>query len=250
MKSEKAFTLVEVILALGVFAIVAIPIVSMFLDGIRITSKSENTSKAYAYAQQYIEKLKGGELEVKDTPASQPIDDTNYTYSIKVNSTTQSVITDGEDFYKYMNDTDSCKMTLSDSSLTIGATTKNSFDTIEIDGDYDWIVDDTTVSVKKDKIWLQYGDLTEVKTLTINNKSGKKINIYLQWTGTNEDLKNNVKIKNIGGIINVYGPVDKSIEEINAEKRGRKKNANVTVVVENEGTGEHAELKANVIYYE
>lgn len=254
MKREKAFTLVEVILALGVFAIVAIPIVSMFLDGIRITSKSENTSQAYAYAQQYIEKLKGGEIKVKSTDSPQTIDGTKYTYSINVNSLkTEEEIkaeekADGEDFYKFMNETDSCKMILSSSGLTIGSTTKSSFDNIVINEQFDWVVDDTTISVKKDKVWLQYGDLAEVKTLNIKNESGKKIDIYLQWTGTDETKKNNVKIKNKGGITDTYGPVDKSIEEIQAENRGRKQTANVTVIVENEK--EHAELTANVIYYD
>lgn len=248
MRGEKAFTLVEVILAMGIFAIVAIPIVSMFLDGIKITSKSENTSEAYAYAQQYIEKLKGGEIEVEEV-YDEPIDDTEYEYSITVTPTNESVINDGEDFYIYLNETDSCKMVLSDSSLKIDTTVRNSFENVSIDENYDWVIDDTTVSVGKDKIWIQYGDLTEKKTLTVNNESGAPVSIYMQWTGSNENKKNNLNIKNVGGIINVYGPVDKTIDEINSEKRGRKNNADVTVTVRNSRTGEHAELTANVIYY-
>lgn len=244
MKSEKGFTLLEVILAVGIFAIVAIPIVSMFLDSIKITSKSENTSEAYSYAQQYVEKLKGGEIEVKEV-VDETIESTEYKYSIAINSTTSDIESDGDDFYKYMNEENSCLMTLSDSALQINTSTNSSFDSIKIDENCDWVVNDTTVSVKKDKIWLQYGDLTSQKTLTIDNQSGQKLNIYLQWTGSDESKKNNIKIKNIGGIINVYGP----IKEI-PENRGRKKSANVTVTVKNGRTGEHAELTANVVYYE
>lgn len=251
MKSEKGFTLVEVILAIGIFAIVAVPIVSMFLDGIKITSKSENTSEAYAYAQRYIERMKGGNLEVKSTTEAQPISGTEYEYNVVVNNPKSADDikkeneADGEDFYSYMNETNSCKMILSDSGLTIGATTKSSLDSIIVNENCDWVVGGTTISVKKDKIWLQYGDFAEVKNLIINNESGQKINIYLQWTGNNEDKKNNLRIKNIGGIINVYGP----ITEI-PEKRGRKQTAEVTVTVNNTRTNEHAELTANVTYYD
>ena len=245
MKNEKAFTLVEVISAIGVFGIVAIPIISMFLNGIKITSKSENTSEAYAYAQQYIEKLKGGEIEVVDGK-TEKISGTEYTYLIDVLSTTATVDTDGEDFYRYMNSTASYPMTLTNSGLN-GTKSLTSFETIEIDASNYWKLIKASnevgqIIVGKSDVWLQYPNLTSDAVLKIDNKSGKELNIYLQ---SNDSNKDKLKIKNIGGIINVYGP----ITEI-PEKTGRKKIANVTVTVKNDRTGEHADLTANVTYYE
>ena len=245
MRSEKAFTLVEVILAIGVFGIVAIPIISMFLDGIRITSKSENTSEAYAYAQQYVEKLKGGEIGVIDGK-TEKIPGTEYTYLIDVLSTTEAVVTDGEDFYKYMNSTASYPMTLTNSGLN-GIKSLTTFDTIKINESNYWKLMSGTnevgqIVVGKSNVWLQYPNRTSDAVLMIDNQSGKELNIYLQ---SNEANKNKLKIKNIGGIINVYGPVT----EI-PEKTGRKKIANVVVTVKNTRTGEHADLTANVTYYE
>lgn len=245
MKSEKAFTLVEVILAIGVFAIVAVPIISMFLDGIRITSKSENTSEAYAYAQQYIEKLKGGEINVIDGQTGE-ITGTEYKYLIDVKSTTEEVVADGEDFYKYMNDTDSYTMTLTNTRLN-GTKSITSFDTIIIDSLNNWKLikggnEVSQIVVGKNNVWLQYPNCTSDIVLKMDNQSGKELNVYLQ---SNEANKNKLKIKNVGGIINVYGPVT----EI-PEKTGRKKISKVTVTVNNTRTGEHAELTSNVIYYD
>lgn len=271
MKSEKAFTLVEVILAIGIFAIVAVPIVSIFLDGIKITSKTENTSEAYAYAQQYVEKLKGGEIKVV-SKTDEPIEDTEYMYSIQVNSLkTEEELkaekdADGEDFYKFMNDTDSEKLVLKNNGISYNGEliAYDNIKSIKIQnmegrmwkfeklsgssggGQGSFIGDITAARPYPEGVdlrtWIDYTELTKKIELEIDNTSGKPLNIYMQSA---EENKNNLKIKNIGGIINVYGPVT----EI-PENRGRKKTANVTVIVKNTRTEEHAELTANVTYYE
>jgi len=254
MRSEKGFTLVEVILAIGIFAIVAVPIVSMFLDGIKLTSKTENTSEAYAYAQQYVEKLKGGEILVETTEAK-PIGDTDYTYEVEVKKKTIES-NDGEDFYKYMNGEISHPISLTDDE--IAGCELDGLESVEIDSDKNWklLNEDKElydyIIVEKNNIWLQY-DLSSGKKLKIKNDSGEEINIYLQFMGDNEinkNLVNPVNIINLGGVINVYGPVTKTPDEIEAEKRGRKHTAEVTVTVNNKITGEHAELTANVTYYD
>jgi len=252
MRREKAFTLIEVILALGVFAIVAIPIVNMFLSGIRITTKSENTSEAYAYAQQYIEKLKGGEITIgADKKAGDyiaqntTISGTAYKYTIKLNSTTVEPSTDGEDFYKYMNTTDSSKVTIYNSYMYINSTYRyfSNFDSIKIDNNKIWRFmkgnsQYAQSSLGKTKFWLVCNN-TNDREIKIDNQSGEPIDIYIQNSNTGK-----VTIKNIGGVINVYGPI-KTIPT----QRGRKKTSEVTVTVKNTKTGENAELTANVIHY-
>lgn len=266
MKSEKAFTILEVVIAIGIFAIVAVPIVSMFLDGIKITSKSENTSEAYAYAQQYVEKLKGGEIEVANAENVEIID-TDYTYSINVKSLkTQEELNeqkknDGEDFYQYMNDEKSTRFEIGNRYLCTYIYGNIDFvyeialsENIRVDEDCAWeldtagvthYIDNYAISATASNIWIDFSYLTEPTELKINNESGKILNIYLQST---EDNKKNLKIKNLGGTTKVYGPVTENVES--SEERGRKHIAEVTVTVENTRTKEQAELTANVTYFE
>jgi prepilin-type N-terminal cleavage/methylation domain-containing protein len=57
LRGKRAFTLIEVILAIAIFAAIALPLFSVFAQSIKVDMKSNDVMNANYIAQDYIEKL-------------------------------------------------------------------------------------------------------------------------------------------------------------------------------------------------
>jgi len=76
--SEKGFTLIEVVAALVILAIVAVPLAKTFMDSFKFQTKSQNETEAMKVAQFVAEQLKDGKnfygIDAMDSPVNNSVE--------------------------------------------------------------------------------------------------------------------------------------------------------------------------------
>lgn len=79
MNNKKGYTLVEILVAMGILAIMAIPILDMYTNSIKVNMIADNQIKADLLAQKYMETYK-----INDLPENSPFDITDDEFNVRV----------------------------------------------------------------------------------------------------------------------------------------------------------------------
>lgn len=84
---ERAFTLVEALIAAAVVAVALVPLFGLFVHGTRWTADSRHLITAVNLAQNKLEELKNARFEDVGAPPLQFQEDSTYSYRVDVAST-------------------------------------------------------------------------------------------------------------------------------------------------------------------
>ncbi|WP_026894115.1 type IV pilus modification PilV family protein [Clostridiisalibacter paucivorans] len=201
---EKGFTLLEILIALGILSIIVLPIYSLYLSSMKINKKSDNIMQAMALAQQKMEYIKSQH----EAPKDDMVEVNGFSIEIKSNQ-----------IHEYDFDIIEEMIEEKEYDIEIGDDIVSENNSVNI------VVDNNIVNINREKL-INFQDNDVDILIDIDNRSnvlitgenyidGVILNLYFVKSD-----KNKVTFKNKGGSIVTYFNVERDFA-VNGFNNGR-----------------------------
>lgn len=211
LKSNKGFTLIELIISLAIFGMIITPISSLFISSYKANISAKNQMRATYIAQREMERLKTS-YDITNRDGENIVDNTytDFNYDIEINQVNKYEY--GEEYDELMEDINF----ISYSGFSAGK-------------EYDFIIDNNgyvNINYKNSIIYTDKIDIVLEDYIKILLETNKDISIKI-YNNSNKEVRfytyndNSVSVYNRAGKTKIFSNLDKKVNDDSLEYNSR-----------------------------